>query len=107
MLKAGPGRRTSLVELEKWPRNPNAAATAASTGYLMVRSCNSHVLPGDQTPKINLQSTVGGERRIPLSCTDAGAVLLFQARDWGLQKRSYCDTCPLSSQRLLREGSQK
>lgn len=51
MLKAGPGRCTSLVELEKWPRDPNAAATAASTGYLMVRSCNSHVLPGGPDTK--------------------------------------------------------
>ena len=103
MLKADPGRCTSLVELEKWPRNPHAAATAASTGYLPVRSCNSRVLPGDQTPKINLQSTVSGKRGILLSHTYAWAMLLFQARDLGLQKRSDYDTCPLSSELLLRE----
>lgn len=68
-------------------KNPNGVATVASTGYLTVRSCNSHVLPGDQTPKVNLQSTASGERWILLSCANAWAVLLFQARDLGLQKK--------------------
>lgn len=62
---------------------------------------------GDQTPKINLQSTVSGERWILLSRANAWAVPLFQARDLGLQTRSYCDTCCLSSELLLEEELEK
>lgn len=85
MVKAVPGGRTSPVELEKWSRNPNAAANAGSTGYILVRSRNSHVLV--YTPKINLQSTASGERWILLSGANAWAMMFFQAQDLDLQKK--------------------
>lgn len=104
MLQAGPGRCTSLVELEKWHRNPNAA-TAASAGHLSVRSCNRHVLPGEHHPKPTFRA-VGGQAGSSSLALILGRAAAPSPRA-GCQRRSWCDTHPISSGLLLRERLEK